>query len=366
MTRDVGDAPPYRLTIDLGAIRRNYRLVKETTAPAIAAAVVKANAYGCGMAEAAKALAVEGCDTFFVETLEEALALRKLQPAATIYVVYGLAAGPPPVFLKDELIPVLSKPADLKKWAAEGQGRGAALKINSGMNRLGLSLDDVRALAGDAALLEAPKPCLVMSHLAFGEDPGHAMNRAQLEAFEAARAMLPPCPASLAGSGAALADKAFHFDMVRPGIGLYGGNPYAGAPNPFEEVVHLEGKIMQVRQIDSGQAVGYGATRTVSGPTRVAVVGAGYSAGYGRGFDNAGFGVLDGTRLPVLGRVSMGSVVLDISALPEGADLVNRYVSLIGGDMPLDEAARCAGRSPYELIVTLNLARNRVYVDSEA
>lgn len=368
--------PLARLNVDLGAVRRNIRLIKETAKGAIVAPAVKADGYGLGMAAIAPVLAEEGCDTFFVETSEEGAALRALLPDATVYVIYGLNAAPAYSFVRQDMLkglrPVLSHIDDVRAWLAiapEEQRSHCAIKINTGMNRLGMSLDDLSALIDDGSIA-ALSPALAMSHLAFSEEPEHPMNREQLEAFQRVRAMLPDTPASFANSGGIMAGSEYHFDMVRPGIGIYGGNPFSGRENPFEAVAHLEAKIMQVRRIDVGDTVGYGATHRADKPTRIATLGVGYSGGYARSFDNVGWGVLDGVNLPVLGRVSMGSVVVDVSECAEDSATPGRYVSLIGGraedGVRLEELSRAAERSPYEVLVQLRLQQTRVYTDSNS
>ncbi len=361
-------APLMRLTVDLGAIRRNYRRLRDTADPADVMAALKANAYGMGLAEVAAALTQEGCANFLVENVEEAIRLRQKVQEATIYVVFGFFEGETRELIEHNLRPALTRPEQAHEWAAiPVEARpGCAIKVNSGMNRLGLSQLEFEQLVAEPGLIDTLKPDLLVSHLAYAQDPDHEMNRRQLARFESARALLPGVPASLAGSGATMAGSEYHFDMIRPGVGLFGGNPYSDRPNPFEEVAHLEGRILQVREINSGEPVGYAATHIADRPTRIAIIGTGYSGGYGRGFDNAGFGMLDGVRLPVLGRVSMGSVAMDVSACPVASVRPGRMVSLLGGGVPLDDAARASGRSPYEILVTLGLQQNRVYLGQEA
>lgn len=357
-----------RLTVDLGALRRNYRLLRDTAPTAIVMAAVKADAYSMGREQVARALTAEGCSHFLVENIDEAILLRSMVPDAAIYVVFGFFPGETDDLIRHNLRPILTRPEQVREWAAipRGDRPGCALKVNSGMNRLGLGAEEFEQLVADPGLIKALGPDLLMSHLAFSQDPDHEMNRRQLATFQRLSALLPDVPASLAGSGAAMAGPEYHFDMIRPGIGLYGGNPYADRANPFESVAHLEGRILQIHKIDSGESVGYGATHIAEKPTRIAIVGTGYSGGYGRGFDNVGYAMLDGVRLPILGRVSMGSVAMDVGECPEGSARPGRMVSLLGGGVSLDDASKGSGRSPYEILVTLGLQQNRVYVGSES
>lgn len=361
--------PPALLTIDLNAVRANYHLLAATAAGARCAAAVKADGYGLGMAAVARVLAEEGCDCFFVENLDEGVTLRSALSGdladATIYIVKGYYCDRPDVFLEHALRPVLVTSEQVSRWLQVIAGHGprpSIVKVNTGMNRLGLDEAETRALAADQTALDTLAPDYLMSHLACSEDPDHPMNAAQRQKFDQLRALFPGLRATLAGSGGVMMGAAYHYDMVRPGIGLYGGNPFVSLANPFAEVVHLKGKILQVREIDRGDSVGYGATHTAPGPARIAIAGAGYADGYGRGFDNRGVAVLNGIEVPVVGRVSMGSVAVDISACPPGSVSAGDELTLLGGGISLDAAAKASGRSPYELLTSLSQCPERCYL----
>ncbi len=362
---DPTETPPALLTVNLDAVRANYRLLAETAAGARCAAAVKADGYGMGMAPVSRALASAGCDCFFVENLDEGITLRAALQDATIYIVKGFYSDSPDAFLEHGLRPVLVTTEQITRWLEVIAAQGplpSIVKVNTGMNRLGLAEADTRALAADTATLDVLKPDYLMSHLAFSEDPDHPMNDAQRQKFDELRALFPGLPASLAGSGGVMMGKDYHYDMVRPGVGLYGGNPFTRRPNPFAEVARLQGKILQIREIDSGESVGYGATHRATAPARIAIVGAGYGDGYGRGFDNQGAGILNGIKVPMVGRVSMGSVAVDVSECPPDSVVVGEYLTLLGDGISLDDAARASGRSAYELLTSLSQCPGRRYL----
>ncbi|MGH6875823.1 MAG: alanine racemase, partial [Rhizomicrobium sp.] len=252
------------LTVRLGVIVENYRTCARLSGTSVAA-VVKADAYGLGMRPIVRALAVSGCDTFFVARLEEGIRLRPLLPDSRIFVLDGVPPQAAEALIEYRLVPVLNTLDQIAAWSAAARQRheilDAAVHVDTGMNRLGLPADELPILAAQAReRLGNVNPVLVMSHLACSDDSSTEMNARQLARFRAALAMLPPASASLAASGGVLLGRDFAFDMVRPGIALYGGNPRCGAPNPFQTVARLTGRILQLRRVDKGEYVGYGAT----------------------------------------------------------------------------------------------------------
>ncbi len=271
------------LTIDLGALAANYRHLRKLAAPAECAAVVKADAYGLGVAQAAPPCGGPAAGHSSWPRLREAEDLRALLPDAAIYVFGGLMPDTADAFRAARLIPVLNSADEIREWAAYCAGIGetlpCAIHIDSGMNRLGLSEAEVDAVAGAADLWSALSLSLVMSHLACADDPAHGKNAAQRHRFDSLRARLPKALTSLAASAGVLLGSDYAYDMVRPGIALYGGHPRRRGDNPFQGVVHLKGRILQVRDVPSGETVGYGATRTLQRPSRVAVVSVGYADG---------------------------------------------------------------------------------------
>jgi alanine racemase len=370
---DIGDLEATAtaiLTIDLSSLTANYRRLAAFSAPAECAAVVKADAYGLGVAACAPALARAGCEAFFVATLAEAIELRALLPQAMIYLFDGLLPGTAPVFHAYDLRPVLNSAEEIREWAAFCAGTGvslpAAIHIDTGMNRLGLSRAEAEALAaaGHAGTFELT---LVMSHLACADEPEHPKNEAQRLAFDALRGSLPGTRASLANSGGILLGRAYHYDLVRPGIALYGGKPQAEGPNPFARVVHLAGRILQLREVPAGESIGYGASRTLKRPSRIAVVAVGYADGLFRalsvGDDEEGMSVYLGPHpAPILGRVSMDLITIDVTGLPE--DLAHRgaFVELIGDHIAPHEFAAHAGTIDYEVLTSLGARATRRYI----
>ncbi|HTT79824.1 MAG TPA: alanine racemase [Stellaceae bacterium] len=347
------------LDIDLGAIVANWRLLAQMAAPAECAAVVKANAYGLGVAPVAAALAAAGCDRFFVATLDEGIALRRtLGRAPEIAVFNGPLPGTAADFAEHALVPVLNHPGQIAEWESAAGGHPAMLHIDTGMARLGLTARDV------AAFVAAPPRIrwrVVMSHLACADQPAAAMNEAQRRRFATAAVLLPGVRLSLAASSGIFLGQRYHFDLVRPGAALCGVNPQPGGPNPLRQVVRLSAKILQVRQIDRGETVGYGAAHAMAAPGRVATVAVGYADGWLRSLSRRGGGTLAGRRVPLIGRVSMDLVTFDVSAVPEGLAQPGAMIELLGAGYGVDDAAADAGTIAYEILTALGARYHRIY-----
>jgi alanine racemase len=346
------------LTVRLGAIAANHKTLQRLAGPASVAAVVKADAYGLGAAVIAPMLAGAQCDTFFVARLEEGIALRQLVPAARIFVLDGAPPDSVPALIAHRLTPVLNSLSEIAGWdAAAHQMRqilDAAVHIDTGMNRLGLPGYELASLAAEARKrLASIRVVLWMSHLACADDPDAALNAEQLSRFRLALAMLPPAPASLANSAGILLGKNYLFDMVRPGIGLYGGNPRSGGENPFAAAAVLTAPILQLRRIDKGESVGYGATLRTKRPTMLATIGLGYADGVLRSAAGSGFAAIAGERVPIAGRVSMDLTVLDVTAIAPSALRLGVEVELFGRTIPLEDAAEAAGTLNYEILTAL-------------
>ena len=360
------------LTIDLGALVANWLRLREMSQRAECAAVVKADAYGLGLEQAASALSRAGCKTFFVATIAEAGSLRALLPDATIYVLGGLLTNTAPLFQVHNLRPVLNSEAEVKEWAeycaASGQPLPAAIHIDSGMNRLGLSALEVDAIAPVASLWKMFELSLIMSHLACSDEVGHPKNERQRKIFDALRAKLPSAPASLANSAGILLGRQHHYDMVRPGIAIYGGRPQQTGDNPFQPAVTLFGRILQVRDVVSGETIGYGATRTLKSPTRIAVVAVGYADGIFRALstrdDKEGLSVfIGGHAAPILGRVSMDLITVDVTTIPGDIARRGEWVELIGPNVSAQAMAHHAGTIDYEILTNLGTRALRRYID---
>ena len=360
-----------RLTIDLGALAANWRDLAGRAEGAIAAAVVKGDGYGIGLEPAARALSQAGCTTFFVALPDEGLRVRRTLPEATVYVLAGLLEGGAPTYADAALRPVLSSLPEIAEWAAFRRAGGdgnAALHVDTGMNRLGLTIGEAHTLAGDRPLVDTLGLTLVMSHLACADTPAHALNRAQLSAFREVRALFPGVPASLSNSAGIFLGPDYHFDLVRPGIALYGGAAVADVQNPMRPVVTLEARILQVRDARPDETVGYGATETLGRQSRLAILGVGYADGYPRhaSSSDASPGArvfLHGFTAPLVGRVSMDLIAVDVTEVP-GARR-GEWVELFGPNVPVDEVAERAGTIGYELLTRLGRRYHRRYIDAQ-
>lgn len=354
------------LTIDLAAVRANYRLLRQHGGGAACAGVLKADAYGLGMAQVAQALVAEGCTVFFTAHLDEAIRLRGIVPgAATIYVLHGPMPGHGEACLAHDLVPVLNDPAQIAEWRALAARRGrrlaAAIQLDTGMSRMGLAPGDLAHLRGDAQWLAGIDLRLVMSHLACADEADHPLNALQRQRFEAARALFPGVPASLANSSAVFLGRDYHYDLLRPGVALYGVNPHPGRPNPLTAAVSLAARVVQVRTIEAGAIVGYGARYVAPGPRRIATLGIGYADGWLRALSGRPHGFVDGVALPLIGTVSMDSVTLDVSALPAGRLTPGSTVDLLCAQQTVDDVAAQAGTIGYEVLTRLGSRFERCY-----
>ena len=357
------------LTVDLDAICANWRKLEKTAVPAECAAVIKADAYGCGLDPVARALALAGCKTFFVATLDEARTARAALPSAALYVLGGFVQNTGEAYAKIDAKPVMGDLNELAEWDVfcrrSGWTGGAAVHIDTGMNRLGLTRVEAQGLiprinAGDHGIT------LVMSHLACAESLNHPLNSRQLASFREIAGVFSGVPASLSNSSGIFLGAPFQFDLVRPGAGLYGVNPTPEADNPMQPVVELKARVMQIRDIERGESVGYGGTWTARRPTRLAIVSAGYADGYLRaGSSNDGTRGADvmvaGKRCPVAGRISMDLMAVDVTDIEKNAVRRGHMVTLIGDGITVDELAHHFGTIGYEVLTSLGPRYARVY-----
>lgn len=355
------------LTIDLDALRANYRLLRARAAPAACSAVLKSNAYGLGALPVARALYAEGCRHFFVAHLDEGIALRPHLPLeAAIFVLHGPPPGTDRECLAHDLIPVLNSLPQLTAWralaAASGRSLPAVVQICTGMSRMGLSLSEVDTWLDNPDALAGIDLRCVMSHLACADEADNPMNALQLERFNAVRARLPACPASLANSSGIFLGSAFHLDLVRPGAALYGIAPTIGRPNPMRPVVRLQGRIIQTRTIEAGEHVGYCLNYTARATRAVATVAVGYADGWLRTMSNRGLAVVDGICVPQIGNISMDSITLDVSALRGERVVPGSLVDLICPEHPVDAVASLAGTIGYEVLTRLGPRLYREYL----
>lgn len=370
-----GDLAGAILSIDLSALTANYRALAAAAGGAECGAAVKGNAYGLGIAPVAKALWEAGCRSFFVARPKEGEELRTLLPEAMIYVLDGLFPGQAEYYARHGLRPALVGVDEVHEWASFGRRYGralpCALHVDTGINRLGLTMEAFSALLADRQLMSAIDVTLLMSHLACADEPGHALNEVQRKRFDAVRAMLPDVRASLSNSSGIYLGKNYLHDLVRPGIALYGGNPIAPKPNPMRAVACLEGTILQVRQVQQGETVGYSATWTAPRDSRIAILGAGYKDGVprhlsSRQVDGPAHVSLMGMRCPVVGRISMDMMAIDVTDVPPSLAARGQLAEIFGPHLPIDEAAGWAGTIPYELLTRLGSRYARLYSGMES
>lgn len=358
------------LRVDLGALAANYRRMANKISPSSAAAVVKADAYGLGAGPVCDALAKAGCRDFFVAHLEEALAVRAtLADDARLYVLNGLMPGTEAACATAGVVPVLNSLEQASRWRdlARDLDRplAAALQLDTGMARLGLSPDAAAAIAGDAMFFHHVPVDLVMSHLACSDEPERASNADQARVFAAMADLLPRARRSLASSGGAFLPRDYHGDLVRLGLCLYGAAPREGV-GPLAPVVSLDARVIQVRSVRAGEGVGYGLTFHRDAPGAIATIGVGYGDGWPRALSNKGAAYYRGHRLPIAGRVSMDSITLDVTGLVErGIHLgAGDTVELLGPHQSLEAVAHEAGTIAYEILTNLGRRYRRTYLET--
>jgi alanine racemase len=359
-----------QLSIDLGALARNWRALDRVSAGALTGAVVKADAYGTGITMASRALHAAGARFFFVATPDEGMAVRAALPDAHIFVLNGLYPGAANLYIRQNLMPVLSSGAMLDEWMTKCVERNeaypSALHFDTGINRLGFRLNEAAAVRERLAGL-GYAPQMVMSHLACADVPNHEKNRTQLALFGSIMAQFPGIPASLSNSAGLMTGRDYHFQMVRPGIALYGGRAVNGRKNPMAPVVTLHVPILQISEARTGETVGYGATYSLSRNSRLAILSHGYADGFFRSLSGTnsrpgGKVVIRGRVCPVIGKVSMDQIVVDITEL--GPDLPNpgEAAQILGDVLSVDDQADAGGTIGYEILTSLKGRYSRTYV----
>ncbi|WLR92025.1 alanine racemase [Shinella zoogloeoides] len=361
----MGGASGY-LTIDLAALARNYERLAAEVSPAKAAAVVKADAYGLGADRVVPKLYAQGCRHFFVAQFVEALRLRPLLPAdAAIFVLNGLQLGNEFASARDGIVPVINSLEQWRQWASAAKALGrtlpAALQFDTGMSRLGVPPEDRATLADLVKAENGIDILFVMSHLASADDAGSEQNGDQHAEMARIAAEFSQFDTCFANSGGIFLGKAYHGVLARPGVALYGGAPTAGRANPMEPVVSLDVAVVQTRTVPSGTRVGYGASHVTTHETRLATIAAGYADGLPRSLSGRGAVYCDGIRLPIIGRVSMDSIIVDVSALPEGRLTLGSLVEVLGPHQTLEDVARDAGTISYEILTGLGHRYERNY-----
>jgi alanine racemase len=363
------------LSIDLQALQANYRYLAKKAGKAECGAAVKGNAYGIGIGPGSQALWAAGCRTFFVARPMEGEELRGLLSEATIYVLDGLFPGQAEFYARHKLRPALISIAEAREWADFGRRYGSklpcSLHVDTGINRLGLTMAEFDAIIADEFLMAGLNISLLMSHLACADQPKHRMNKLQGERFKSLRKKLPHVQASLANSSGIFLGKGFTHDLVRAGIGLYGGNPTPAKKNPMKAVAKLEGTIIQSRNVKKGETVGYSATWKAPRDSRIAILGAGYKDGVPRQLSskkpNGPAQVwIAGKRCPIIGRVSMDMMAIDITALKPSQAKAGARAEILGPHLAIDEAAKWAGTISYELLTHLGNRYARLYYGTES
>jgi len=344
------------LSINLEALAANYHFLAEQSAPSECAAVVKANAYGLGLRAVTRTLEKAGCKTFFVATLDEGLALRNITKKI-IYVFAGVTEETNLTFAEASLRPVLNSIQQVKLWNSKGP---AAFHLDTGMNRLGLSKKDFLELSVGIANGTTVKPTLILSHLACADEPGNDLNFQQLKTFQELHPTPQSYPRSLSASSGIFLGPQYHFEMVRPGYALYGGNPTKNRPNPMSPVVNLKAKILQCREVARGESVGYGATFRSDKRRQIATIAIGYADGYSRALAQTAYVVINGILAPVAGRISMDLISVDITGI-EGVK-PGDWAEIIGSTISVDDLANCAGTIGYELLTALGPRHKRIYI----
>lgn len=375
-----------RALVNLEALTRNYQRLDALAAPGCAGAAVKANGYGLGVVPVAQALRRAGCASFFVAHVQEALELRDALGAApvTVAVLHGLDPAEAALARARNITPVLNDRGAVEGWGDVARRTGESVRVfihlDTGLNRLGLPAAEQRWLLETSDALAGLEVVAWLSHLACADEPEHPLNALQRDRFRAVRRMLPAAPASFRNSSGLFLDPSFGCDLARPGIALYGGNPTPGRDNPMEEVVRLQAPVLQVRDVDRGESVGYGAAYRARRRTRVATLALGYADGFPRVLGEQGFAwfdspssacsppsraVPDGPAAPwaahLIGRISMDLVTLDVTDLPPAVAAPGCWATLMGGLRPLDAVARAAGTLSYEILTGLGPRVARIY-----
>lgn len=359
-----------RLIIDLPALRANYALLKQKAAPSETGAVVKANGYGLGLAPVAKTLYHAGCRTFFTAHLSEALALRKILQDTVIAPYHGVMPAEQTEAIAHHITPVLNSLPAIESWAQSARWQNknlpAFVHLDTGMNRLGLPPDEQKRLIANPALLSGLEIKGWISHLACSEEFNKPMTTEQRDRFRDVLRQLPKAPASLCNSSGIFWGKDYLFDLVRPGVALYGVNPTPALPNPMRAVVELEAPVLQIRDVDTPMSVGYGASYRVTRKGRIATLALGYADGYSRALGNRGQVKIGDFLAPVVGRISMDLMTIDISGVPPAAVTIGAMATVIGTHRPVDQVAEEAGTIAYEILTSFGGRIEYTYKGAES
>jgi alanine racemase len=362
------------LTVDLDAIAGNWQALRAmgraAGKPVDCAAVLKADAYGTGAAVIGPRLAREGCKHFFVAHIEEGIALRRVLPDLPIYVLNGMLPGTEGDFVEQRLTPVLNHLGQLNAWRGTAQRFNqpldAVIHVDTGMHRLGFGPEESQILINERGRLRGLRLALLMSHLVASEEPANPINAEQLSRFRAFVKAMPGAPASLSNSSGVFLGADYHFDLLRPGAALFGINPLPDRANPMRPVVTLHARVLQTRRVDALQTVGYGGAWRSARATRVATVALGYADGYFRTLINRSVVYIAQQPVPVIGRISMDLVTIDVTDLAEADCQAGTLVEVLGPNVSSDDLAERARTNAYEIMTALGRRYARVYVDAPA
>lgn len=347
--------PAALLTINLGAIVANWRALDAKTADTVeTGAVIKADVYGLGVSPVGRALQQAGAKTFFVALASEGVLLRQaIGPDVRVFVFSGNMQGDETAFGEFDLIPLLNSADQAMRFLADRQGAACGLQLDSGMNRLGMEAEE---LASIMAHMPALNPQMVMSHLACADEPDHPQNAAQLSTFNEMTAALPGRRKSFSATGGILLGPDYHMDITRPGIGLYGGEPFIDA----QPVVTLSLPVIQTRPVTIGESVGYGAAWVATRPSIIATVAAGYADGLIRAMGGKAVLYAGDVACPIVGRVSMDLITVDVTDLTE----VPPALEILNATQTVDVLAEAAGTIGYEILTSLGGRYERRYTEN--
>jgi len=359
-----------RFTINFPAMQDNFKIVQDRVDPSCAiGAVVKANGYSCGVDKVGQALAEAGANLFFVATLQEALNLRHaVGNSPQVAVFNGFWQPESEAYVAHNIVPVLNSMPEIEAYSVLSQKMGktlpAMIHIDTAMNRLGLETQDLQTLQEHPDKLSGTDILYVMSHFSSADDPKSDTHKTQNEAFLKACSMLPPAKKSLANAPGLFRNKEYHYDMVRPGLCLYGLNPLPEQPNMMKPVVSLDAPILQIREAKAGEACGYNETYRFEKNTKLAIVSLGYADGLLRSLTNRGKFYYKGYECPIRGRVSMDLTTIDLSNIPENEmPSAGEWVEIVGEHQTIEQLAEDAGTNTHELLTSIGIRYERVYIN---
>ena len=356
------------LDIKIGSVIKNYKKIKNKVSNNCnVAATVKADAYGLGIKPIAKSLIKNGCNTFFVATLTEAVNLRSINKRILIYVLNGLNDNSTEIFYKQNIIPVVNNLAQLKKAETFSFKRKKPLKIaihfDTGMSRLGVDKDETKILLKNKkSLVKNSHIELIMSHLACADNSKSSKNSIQLKKFKKISKYFPKTKLSLSNSAGILLGKKYHFDLVRPGISLYGGNCSLEKNNNYNHVISLKAKIIQKRIINKGETIGYGSTYKAKKRMLVGTIPIGYGDGFNRLFSNKIELYYKSKKVRIVGRVSMDLITIDLTKFKKNQVSENDYIELINSKNNVDYLSKIIKTIPYEILTSLGNRYQRRYI----